>query len=115
MKNLDPHRRGAICAVAVLAALVAGASPAQTTPAAQQGAFARAMADYERQRFSAAFQALWLLADQGHPEAARIALLMAAHGPRLYGQRFAIGEVQRDRWLAAALPHGGGTVAALSR
>ena len=84
-------------------------------PAAQQGAFARAMADYERQHFAAAYQAFWLLADQGHPDAARIALLMAAHGPRLYGQRFSIGEVQRDRWLAAALPHGAGTVTALAR
>ena len=115
MKYLHPSRRGAICAVAVLAAGIAGASRAQSTPAAQQGAFARAMTDYERQHFAAAYQAFWLLADQGHPEAARIALLMAAHGPRLYSQRFAIGEVQRDRWLAAALPHGAGTVTASAR
>lgn len=115
MNRSNASRRGAICTVAALAAGIAGASWAQSMPAAQQGAFARAMADYERQHFAAAYQAFWLLADQGHPDAARIALLMAAHGPRLYGQRFAIGEVQRDRWLAAALPHGAGTVTALAR
>lgn len=115
MNRSNASRRGAICTVAALAAGIAGASWAQSMPAAQQGAFARAMADYERQHFAAAYQAFWLLADQGHPEAARIALLMSAHGPRLYGQRFAIGEVQRDRWLAAALPHGAGTVTALAR
>ena len=115
MTNANPNRRGAICTAAALAAGIAGASRAQSTPGAQQGAFARAMADYERQHFAAAYQAFWLLADQGHPDAARIALLMAAHGPRLYGQRFAIGEVQRDRWLAAALPHGAGTVTASAR
>jgi hypothetical protein len=115
MHKLNPNRRGAIYAVAALAAGIAGASFAQSVPATRQSAFARAMADYERQHFAAAYQAFWLLADQGHAEAARIALLMAAHGPRLYGQRFAIGEVQRDRWLAAALPHGAGTVTAFAR
>jgi hypothetical protein len=115
MTKPNPVRRVAICSLAALAASIAGASLAQSTSAAQQSAFARAMADYERQHFAAAHQAFWLLADQGHAEAARIALLMAAHGPRLYGQRFAIGDVQRDRWLATALPHGAGTVTALAR
>jgi hypothetical protein len=70
------------------------------------------MADYEHHDFAAAYQAFWKLADQGHPEAARIALLMAAHGQRLYGQRFVIGPVPRERWLAAALLHAGDKLAA---
>lgn len=40
---------------------------------------------------------------------------MAAHGPRLYGLRFAIGVVQRERWLVAALPHAGDQVATVAR
>ena len=43
----------------------------------------RAMAEYEQQRFATAFDALTGLADAGHRDAARIALLMVAHGPRL--------------------------------
>ncbi|MES2958755.1 MAG: hypothetical protein V4792_11235 [Pseudomonadota bacterium] len=65
--------------------------------------FAHALRDYERQHFDAAFRALSGLADQGHAEAARIALLMSAHGPRLYGLRFAVDEPQRERWLQVAL------------
>ena len=90
------------------------AAPAQTG-SARQAAFERAMADCERKHFAEAYQALWVLADTGHADAARIALLMADHGQRLYGMRFAIGEVQRERWLAAALPHGEGIVVAARR
>jgi hypothetical protein len=104
-------RRLALC---VALAALSGAALAQAG-VDRQAAFERAMADYDRQHFSAAYQALWALADQGHVEAARIALLMAAHGQRLYGMRFAIGPVQRERWLAAALPHGDGTVTAMAR
>lgn len=114
MNTSQAKRRWAICTAVLAAAILAGTSQAQS-PAARQSAFERAMADYERQHFDAAYQALWLLADQGHAEAARIALLMATHGPRLYGQRFAIGDVQRDRWLAAALPHAAQTTTAMAR
>jgi len=101
-------------ALVAAALLMAGAAQAQTS-ALPLTPFERAMADYERQHFAAAYQALWVLADTGHPEAARIALLMATHGQRLYGTRFALGEVQRERWLAAALPHADGAVLALAR
>ena len=98
------------------AAALALSSTCQAQPLASASAqFERAMVDYEHHDFATAYRALWKLADQGHPEAARIALLMAAHGPRLYGQRFPIGAVQRERWLAAALPHAADNVASVAR
>ena len=101
-------------AIGAAAACLVCAAPAQTG-SARQAAFERAMADCERKHFAEAYQALWVLANTGHADAARIALLMADHGRRLYGMRFAIGEVQRERWLAAALPHGEGIIVASRR
>jgi hypothetical protein len=81
-------------------ALLAGIGAAR----AQDGAFERAMQDYEHARHAQAFDALARLADAGHAEAARIALLMASHGPRLYGRRFDVDGARRERWLDAAAP-----------
>jgi hypothetical protein len=64
--------------------------------------FDAALQAYEQQRYDVAFDALARLADDGHPDAARIALLMAAHGPRLFMQRFELTAARRDRWLDAA-------------
>lgn len=90
--------------LALALALVAGTgSPARAQPvAATAPTFERAMADYEQQRFTPAFEALAGLADVGHRDAARIALLMLAHGPRLYGQRFEADPARRVRWVDAA-------------
>jgi len=71
---------------------------------AAEGDFERAMLDYEQARHAQAFDALARLADGGHADAARIALLMVSHGPRLYGRRFEIDRVRRERWLDAAAP-----------
>jgi hypothetical protein len=79
------------------------AAPAQTASGGQ-AAFEQAMADYERQHFAAAFDGLARLADAGHSEAARMALLMRAHGPRLYGQRFEVDAARRTAWLDVAAP-----------
>ena len=65
-------------------------------------AFEHAMQAYELQHFDDAFGALARLADDGHADAARIALLMAAHGPRLFKQRFELTTARRDRWLDSA-------------
>ena len=111
MSSTSLTRRLALAAAALL---MAGAVQAQTGPVPLTP-FERAMTEYERQHFAEAYQALWVLADQGHAEAARIALLMATHGPRLYGMRFAIGPVQQERWLAAALPYADGSALALAR
>jgi hypothetical protein len=51
-----------------------------------------------------AFAQLAELADQGHPQATRLALQMWRYGPSLYGQRFELGDGRRTRWLASARP-----------
>jgi hypothetical protein len=78
------------------------ASAPLPTAAPAESAFSRAMDQFESMRFAAAFEALAPLADAGHAEAARIALLMRAHGPRLFGQRFEVDAPRRERWLDAA-------------
>jgi hypothetical protein len=70
--------------------------------ASTESAFSCAMDQFGSMRFAAAFEALAPLADAGHAEAARIALLMRAHGPRLFGQRFEVDAPRRERWLDAA-------------
>lgn len=93
-----------VVGLALALALVASAlSPARAQPVATTApTFDRAMADYELQRCAPAFEALADLADAGHRDAARIALLMLAHGPRLYGQRFEADPARRVRWVDAA-------------
>lgn len=117
---MNSRRHAACHALSVAALAWAGAAACQAQPStapvdAQQAPFESAMAEYERHHFGSAFQALSLLADQGHADAARIALLMCAHGPRLYGQRFSVGEVQRERWLTVALSHAAARNMALVR
>lgn len=73
--------------------------PAQAQPPT---AFDTAMDDYAHQRFRDAFDGLARLADGGHADAARIALLMVAHGPRLFMQHFEVTNAQRQRWLGLA-------------
>jgi hypothetical protein len=74
-------------------------------PAAQAQSptpFDTALEAYAHQRFRDAFDSLARLADSGHADAARIALLMAAHGPRLFSQRFEIAPARRQQWLDLA-------------
>jgi hypothetical protein len=63
---------------------------------------ARAMASYERCDWVQAFNDLAHLADAGNAEAARIALLMRAHGTRLFGHHFVVGALRSERWVNAA-------------
>jgi hypothetical protein len=81
---------------------VALASPAAQAQAQAPSAFDQAMQAYTQQHFREAFDGLARLADQGHPDAARIALLMVSHGMRLFGQRFDVAPQQRERWLDLA-------------
>ena len=69
---------------------------------AAAAAFDRAMDHFAHSHWSEAFKELVPLADSGHREAARVALLMAARGPRLFGQTFTASPSQRDRWREAA-------------
>lgn len=71
---------------------------------AHAAAHAAALAEYEAGHWSQAYTAFVALADQGHAQAARIALLMAARGPVLYGQAFDASVPQRQRWAAMQVP-----------
>lgn len=82
-----------------LAALTLAVPAAQAQP---PSLFDSAMDAYAQQRFRDAFDGLARLADSGHGDAARIALLMVAHGPRLFSQRFEIAPPRRAQWLDAA-------------
>jgi hypothetical protein len=88
-----------IAARSWLTAITLAAPSAQAQPPT---AFDTAMDAYAHQHFRAAFDGLARLADGGHGDAARIALLMVAHGPRLFSQRFDITAAQRDQWLDVA-------------
>ena len=65
---------------------------------AQVSALDGAMADFEDSNWASAFQELVLLADQGNPGAARIALMMHLSGPRLFNGSFPASAEQRSRW-----------------
>jgi hypothetical protein len=93
-------RRGRGMAAALGCALACACVAA--APADDAAAFERAMDDYHVQRFGPAFEVLSGLADTGHAQAARIALLMSRHGLRLYGREFALDAARRERWSAVA-------------
>ena len=89
------------CSLAPTLACAQGASPSASAHAdtkAADAAFAQAMAHYEQNHWPQAFEALSTLADQGHGDAQRIALLMWRHGPQLYGLRLQASAEQRQRW-----------------
>ncbi len=78
---------------------------ALAAPAAQAQlptAFDSAMDAYAHQRFRDAFDGLARLADSGHGDAARIALLMLRHGRPLYGMDFTASTQQRQHWAHTA-------------
>ena len=91
----------------LLALLWPLAAVAADRPSPAPATLDRAMAHYERCQWVQAFDELMPLADAGHREAARIALLMRAHGPRLFGHNFVVGSAQRQRWLDTAARPGG--------
>lgn len=83
----------------LLSTVLAGAVSAQPValPTAEQ-AFDAALAHYERSHWSEAYAALVVLADRGHPQAARMALDMWRFGRRLYGTTFVAAADQVARW-----------------
>ncbi len=100
----QPGAARALAALALLALLGApGAASAQPdVDAASQPRLSAAMDAYERCQWAAAFEQLAGLADAGHTEAARIALLMQRFGPALYAARFSSSAQQHQHWLALA-------------
>lgn len=68
----------------------------------QRQRFELAMSRYERCHWHQAFTLLAMLADEGHAQAARTALLMHSHGPTMFGFDFPAAPERRVRWLASA-------------
>ncbi|MBL8325691.1 MAG: hypothetical protein JNJ89_12120 [Rubrivivax sp.] len=82
-----------------LASAICLALPAQ----AQPEEFRRALQAYEDCHWPQAFEGFARLADAGDAEAARIAALMARHGPALYGRAFEVQPPRLARWRDAAV------------
>jgi hypothetical protein len=78
------------------AAPAADASKAET-------AFEEAMTHYKQGKWSGAYGRFAALADHGHAEAARIALLMLRHGPQMYGSDWGASQPQINQWTKLAV------------
>jgi hypothetical protein len=65
---------------------------------AQVPSLGTAMIDYRTGNWSAAYGQLLTLANNGNPEAARLALHMWRHGPELYASRWDATEDEVDLW-----------------
>lgn len=78
-----------------------GSEPMADQAAKTEQAFYTALQDYERCHWLLAFEQLVLLADQGHPEASRMAMQMRHYGPGLYGQTFTLLPGQAERFARA--------------
>lgn len=72
------------------------------TAAADDDRFLAAMRLYHDSHYGAAYQRLAELADGGHAESARIALLMRRFGPSLYRSHWSATALQVQRWLQLA-------------
>lgn len=94
-------------AAGALAALGLGGAAAQADRPASLAPFDAALLQFEQCHWPQAFERFAALADTGDPQAARIALLMQAHGARLFAGHHAAPADRRARWLdlaAASLP-----------
>jgi hypothetical protein len=79
----------------------AGASKARRRGDRRALRFDTAMTLMEAGHWEQAYACLAELADAGHPQAARIALLYVQRGALLFGGRYAASAQQRERWQRA--------------
>jgi len=80
-------------------ALAAGGAPAQPAlDTTMSRDFDEAFAAYERNHWPEAYRAMSALAERGNADAARIAVQMWRHGPKLYGQSFTASKAQVEDW-----------------
>lgn len=93
--------QGVVSAVRVLAAsLACVGTAAGSSPAAVQGeAFEAAQDLYMQGKWSAAYGYFARLADEGHAQAATIAILMFRYGGSLYGYEWGASQAQVDGWI----------------
>ena len=93
--------RTALAAVAAVTAVTALAGvPARAARGDER--FIAAMRLYHENRYAAAYGRLMELADAGHTDAARMALLMLRYGPTLYRNQWSASQDQIQYWLALA-------------
>jgi hypothetical protein len=90
-----------------LAAFVLCANASAATPSADaakpESQFNEAMDLYSVGKWAGAYGRFAALADQGHAEAARIAILMLRYGSRLYGHDWGASQPQINQWMKLAL------------
>jgi hypothetical protein len=104
---MNSRWRRAICLIATVTCTTIAAAEGSrgNANASQQVRFEEAMRAYETQHFPLAYSMLVGLADEGHAESARIALLMTHYGRQLYGIYFGATVAQRGTWaLVASAP-----------
>jgi hypothetical protein len=65
-------------------------------------AFTEAMTQFKQGQWSGAYGRFAALADHGHPEAARIALVMLRNGETMYGSKWGASQPQIDKWMKLA-------------
>jgi hypothetical protein len=96
---IDVAAHALIAATAVAAVCVALAGTGlRAQGEASASRLRAAMAAYEARRWPQAYAQLAAAADAGDPAAARVAAMMARHGPLLFGQRFDAGADRLRRW-----------------
>jgi hypothetical protein len=72
------------------------------SPPSADAAFTQAMEQYRQGKWSSAYGHFSELADHGHAEAARIALVMVRHGARMYGTNWGASQPQIKHWMRLA-------------
>ncbi len=98
MNRTSMHRCTGARLLLVAAMGVAGAQAVDAAADDPPPTMQSALQAYERNHWPEAYAAFARLADQGQPEAARVALQMWTWGPRLYGRRFEASERQLRQW-----------------
>lgn len=91
----------AILLLCTAAAMATGTATANVT--SSDAAFNDAMEQYKKGKWSGAYGRFASLADQGHAEAARIALIMLRHGAKMYGHDWGASQPQINQWMKLAL------------
>lgn len=90
---------GTVLAAMTMVTALSG-SPAQAGAGDER--FIAAMRLYHEDRYAAAYGRMVELADEGHAEAARVALMMLRLGPRLYRSQWSASQDQIQHWQALA-------------
>lgn len=88
--------------VTLAAGLCCTVASAGAGVANQDQAFDEALALYRQGSWSGAYGRLSALADKGHVEAARVALLMLRHGSKMHGNDWGASQAQIQQWTTLA-------------